>query len=347
MRQDDMYKTLRICSVCEEVRDFKTIVFEDGHGIHYKAGQYLTLVRFEGNEELRRSYSITSSPQLDEPLSIGVKRVENGIFSRLLVDHAKPGDELLTTGNGGFFVLPEEIKDYRQVFFFAAGSGITPVYSLIKTILFAIPHLSVVLVYSNASAEKTIFHSALHRLQEEFASRFYIEFLFSNNANLGKARLHRDTIFSLLNTYVDEKTQTLFYICGPESYMRLCTYTLQEAGIPPANIKKENFYFHEAMKHDASPPDNQTHTAIIYMKGKTYNVSVHYPDSILRAAKREGVILPYSCEAGQCGNCVAKCIKGEMWHSYNEVLTEKELLQGLVLTCVGHPVGGDVVLEIK
>src|SRR5437764_6277597 len=139
---NELYKTLRIKEIREEVKDFKTIVFEEGHGLSYKAGQYLTLVRFEGSEELRRSYSITSSPELNEPLSIGVKRVENGAFSRILVDRAKAGDEILTTGSGGFFVLPDDVASYRQVFFFAAGSGITPIYSLIKTALHSQTKLS-------------------------------------------------------------------------------------------------------------------------------------------------------------------------------------------------------------
>lgn len=346
-QQEGLYKKIHIREIRDEKPDFKLLFFEDGHHISYKAGQYLTLVRFEGGQELRRSYSITSSPVLNEPLSIGVKRVENGAFSRQLVDHARPGDELLTTGSGGFFVLPDDITPYRQLFFFAAGSGITPVYALIKTALHAYPLLKVVLVYSNASAEKAAFLQELQSLQAAFPSRFYLENLFSNNANLSRARLHRDLLFSYLQQFAgEEKARTLFYICGPESYMRLCTYTLQEAGVAPANIKKENFYFNDVARRDSRPPDKGSYTATLLLQEKEYTISVQYPDSILRAAKKQGLSLPYSCEAGRCGNCVAKCTKGNVWHSYNEVLTEKELAQGLVLTCVGHPVGGDVRLVI-
>ena len=344
--QQGLYHKLRIRAVKEEVKGFKTIIFEDGHGIAYKAGQYLTLVRFNGEEELRRSYSITSSPVLNEPLSIGVKRVENGAFSRVLVDHARPGDELLCTGSGGFFVLPDDATNEGKLFFFAAGSGITPIYSLIKTALHAYPSLQVVLVYSNASAEKAIFLHELQQLQQQFATRFLLETLFSNSPHLSRARLHRDLIFSFVNQYVKQERKTLFYICGPEAYMRLCTYTLQEFGVPSSSIRKENFYFSEVKKRDASPPDKHDHTAVIRLQQAEYRIAVRYPDSILRAAKKTGLSLPYSCEAGRCGNCVAKCVQGTVWHSYNEVLTDKELQQGLVLTCVGHPVGGDVVLEI-
>jgi ferredoxin-NADP reductase len=342
-----LYKTLRIKEVIEEVKDFKTIVFEDGHGITYKAGQYLTLVRFEGAEELRRSYSITSSPSLNEPLAIGVKRVDNGAFSRTLVDRAKPGDEMLTTGAGGFFVLPDDVQRYEQIFFFASGSGITPAYSLIKTILYTLPSLSVVLIYSNASPEKTIFLQALQILKEEFAERFQPEFLFSNAVDLSKARLHRPLIFSFLHRYrATENDKALFYICGPESYMRLCVYALEEAAVKTAQIKRENFYLPAAAKRDAAPPDRNDHNVVIRTRSSVYNVRVRYPDSILKAAKKEGIALPYSCESGRCGNCVARCVSGAVWHAYNEVLTEEELKKGLVLTCVGHPVGGDVAIEI-
>ena len=344
---EELYKTLRIKEVLEEVKHFKTIVFEDGHGVSYKAGQYLTLVRTIAGEEVRRSYSIVSSPYLNEPLSIGVKRVENGAFSRVLIDRAKPGEEVLTTGSGGFFILPDDLQAFRQLFFFAAGSGITPVLSIIKTALHQHPHITVILIYSNAAAEKAVYLSKLQALVETFPGRFHLENLFSNTANLSRARLHRDLIFTFLQQYVGADTgKTLFYICGPESYMRLCTYTLQEAGITPALIRKENFYFNDVARRDANPPDKEDHYATIHIGQRQHQIRVHYPDSILKAAKKAGLLLPYSCEAGRCGNCVARCAKGTVWHSYNEVLTEKELKQGLVLTCVGHPVGGDVELSI-
>ena len=115
---------------------------------------------------------------------------------------------------------------------------------------------------------------------------------------------------------------------------------------PRSRSKKENFYFSDVVKRDSAPPDKGDREAIIHFGKKTIQFTVSYPDSILKAAKKAGFVLPYSCEAGRCGNCVARCRQGEVWHSYNEVLTEKELSQGLVLTCVGHPNGGNIELEI-
>jgi ring-1,2-phenylacetyl-CoA epoxidase subunit PaaE len=343
----DLYKTLNIQTVKEIGEGFKTFSFNKGHGITYRSGQYLTLVNHSHNEEIRRSYSITSSPVLNEPLSIGVKRIENGFFSRLLVDDAIEGDELITIGAGGLFVLPDDINNYKQVFFFAAGSGITPVYSLIKTLLYAHADLDVVLIYSNASENKTVFLHELKMLEENFSERFHIKFLFSNVVHLSKARLHRKLLEEFLNELsVADYAQTLFYICGPESYMRLCTYTLQENDVPKANIKREDFVINAIRKRDAFPPDKNTHTVVLKLNNEKIEFPVYYPDSILQAAKKANIALPYSCEAGRCASCVSKCIEGKVWHSYNEVLTAKDIQQGLILTCVGHPVDGDVKLEI-
>lgn len=337
------YSKVVVRSIHEERKDFKTFVLVSENQINYKAGQYLTLVYNPGPDEIRRSYSITSSPLLHEPLTIGVKRMDNGFFSRLLVDNTRVGDEFFTTGTGGLFLLPDDPSAFRQIIFLAAGSGITPVFSLIKTLLHFFPSVQVFLLYSNASPEKAIFLDSLLQLAGQF-SQFRCEFLFSNNPDLNKARLNRDYLFSFLEKKV-ETANSLFYICGPESYNRMCTYLLQERGVRVERIRKENFLV-PASRPLSLPPDKNHHRAFIQFGHDQFTVDVNYPDSILRSAKKQNIILPYSCETGRCGNCVARCTSGSIWHSYNEVLTEKDLAAGLVLTCTGHPVGGDVTLEI-
>lgn len=342
-----LYRTLTIQRIKEEIKDFKTFVFESSQGIDYKAGQYLTFIYKDQQEELRRSYSIISSPVLNEPLAIGVKRMDNGFFSRQLIDRALPGDKLITIGAGGFFTLPANINSCVQLFFFAAGSGITPIYCLLKTALHLHRHLRVVLVYSNPSLQKTIFYSELKQLAEKFTGRFYTEFLFSNLPDLTQARLHKDLLLQLVEKYsVASFSKTLFYICGPESYMRMCTYALQEEKVPKENIKRENFIVELKAILQPAPPDKETHTAFIRYGGYEYKLAVPYPLSILQAAKKQGIELPYSCETGKCGSCAAKCISGKIWLSYNEVLTEKDIKEGLTLTCVGHPNNSDVTIEI-
>lgn len=342
-----LYHALTIKAIREEVPGFKTFVLEGERPLAYKAGQYITLVDTSTGGEVRRSYSIASAPTLGEPLTIGVKRVENGHLSRLLVDRSRVGDALLTTGAGGLFTLPEEIAAYRQLFFLAAGSGITPIFSLLKTALHDHPHLQVVLIYSNASREKVLFREHLEALAKQHPQRLHIEFLYSDAPDLLRARLYRELLLQFLNTLsIAPPSDTLYYICGPESYMRMCLYTLQASGVPPENIRRENFVIQRIRPPKAAPPDLGAHEVALQLFGKEYRFPVQYPDSILSAALKQGLSMPYSCEVGRCGNCVARCTGGKVWLSYNEVLTDKDLTQGLILTCVAHPVEGDVRVEI-
>lgn len=345
-KEKSLFKTIVIAEIREEVNGFKTFVFAD-NDIKYKAGQYLTLVHRNNNEEVRRSYSITSSPDLKEPLSIGIKRIENGFLSRRLIDHAQPGDRLITTGAGGLFVLPNDIHQYKQLIFLAAGSGITPIFSLIKTALHLYHHLHILLIYSNASPGTTIFLHPLQQLQKQYPNNFKIEFLFSNNQDLTKARLYKTLLETFLKTHVVAPfSQTLFYICGPLAYMRMCSYVLQEAHVPAANIKKENFIIERTHPVLLVPPDKAEHKVTITIGQQQFQFKTSYPDTILQAAKKQGISLPFSCETGRCGNCVATCTKGKVWLSNNEVLTTKDLANGLTLTCVGYPLHGDVALTI-
>lgn len=342
-----LYQPVIIEKINQQVEGFKTFTFKEDHGIQYKAGQYLTFARQTTHEDIRRSYSIVSAPLLNEPLTIGVKRIENGVFSRALIDHAKIGDELLTTGAGGLFTLPDDTSNIQQIFFLAAGSGITPVYSLVKTVLHFHPHLHVVLIFSNPSPQKTIFFSQLNQLNQKFTERFHLQFLFSNSVDLSIARLNRELLVQLTKAHsICGFDKTLFYLCGPEAYMRMCTYTLQEEKVPKENIRKENFIMQARQPPKKEPPDKKAHLVTIQYGNENYQLNVRYPNTILQAAKKQNLILPYSCETGRCGNCAAKCIRGKVWLSYNEVLTEKDLQNGLTLTCVGHPVDGDVLLKI-
>jgi len=140
--------------------------------------------------------------------------------------------------------------------------------------------------------------------------------------------------------------KTLFYTCGPFDYMRMVTIKLLAEGVPAANIRKENFVIFKTVIK-ATPPDQSKHIVTIKSNNKTDKIAVQYPDTILQAAKKNGINIPYSCEAGRCGTCAATCISGKVWMSYNEVLLDEEIAKGRVLTCVGYPVEGDVELSLS
>jgi ring-1,2-phenylacetyl-CoA epoxidase subunit PaaE len=284
---------------------------------------------------------------IQEPLFIGIKRIPNGNFSRLLFDYAKPGDILVTPGAAGVFTLPDDISNYRQLFFFAAGSGIIPMFSLIKTLLYSRPSTKLVLIYSNKSVVLATFYQELNRLQAQFPDNLHIEFLFSNTEDLFRARLHADLVSVFLETLaINSLDSCLYYICGPEAYMRFCTFILQGYHIPAENIKKEIFHTARPAAR-IEPPDKSAYRVAITKGNTEYDLEVQYPTTILQAARKHGIDISYSCEVGRCGNCMATCTRGKVWMSYNEVLTERELAKGLILTCTGYPVGGDVSIRVE
>ncbi len=340
------YKQLIIEKITEETKNFKTFVFREGHDLEYQAGQFITLVGNNGFREIRRSYSITSSPYLQEPLCIAVKRIDNGFFSRNLVDRARVGDTLYTTGAAGFFRLPENIRSFTSIFFFAAGSGIAPIFSLLKTVIHLYPGITVYLIYSNKSVETTAFYKDLKNLELKYPDQLHIDFLYSSESDLRRARLNRELLVEFLTINRFDREKTLFYTCGPETYMRMIFFLLVEEGFNNDLIKKEDFNPGNKKLKPRMPPDKNNYNVQLELNGKTYHFPVKYPDSILQAAQKLKLNLPYSCETGKCGSCAALCTSGKVWLSNNEVLTDKDLAQGLTLTCTGHPQNGDVVLKI-
>ena len=340
-------KKLRIKEIIKETKETKTFILEspEGSDIDYKAGQFLTIIFDTPFGEQRRNYSLSSSPDLNEPFSITVKRIANGVFSRKMTDTVQPGDLLTTIGAGGFFTLPGDISSCQQLFLLAAGSGITPVFSLLKTVLHKYPQIKVLLIYSNHSKDDTIFYNALQQLQLRYPDQLQVEWLFSNAFDHRKARLSNWLLGELLKKYIAVPLpKCLFYLCGPFDYMRMITITLLSAGVSMANIRKEEFVM-IAPAIPTQPPDISTRRIKVVLNKEQYQFDSVYPQTILQAAKQAGVELPYSCETGRCGTCAAVCTSGVVWMKYNEVLTESDIRKRIVLTCTGYPVHGNVELD--
>jgi ring-1,2-phenylacetyl-CoA epoxidase subunit PaaE len=340
-------KELRIRDSVQGTKDARTFVLEtvDGSSISYKAGQFLTFIFDTPAGEQRRNYSLSSAPVLNEPLSITIKRIPNGVFSRAMVDKARQGDRLTTIGASGFFTLPDDMRSIRQLFLLAAGSGITPVFSLLKTALHLYPGLVITLIYSNHSKEDAIFYEALHQLREEHPQQLQIEWLFSTAPDYTRARLGNWLLNGLLQKYrVAPLSSCLFYTCGPFDYMRMITITLLSAGVLPGHIRKEEFVIPQ-LRVELKPPDTSSRQVTVVLNKMQYRFSSEYPLTILQSAKRSGIELPYSCETGRCGTCAAVCKQGKVWMKYNEVLTGEDIQAKKVLTCTGYPIEGDVELD--
>ena len=217
---------------------------------------------------------------------------------------------------------------------------------MLKTALHDHPHLAVLLLYSNRSVAEALFLKELQVLARRFPQRLHLELFFSNNPVLYRARLHKELLETLVARHAPAApAHTLAYVCGPLNYMRMGTYGLHEAGLPLAHIRRELFSTGVAPKAPLVPLDTAPRRVTLTMRGQQHQLAVQYPHTILQAAKRQGLKLPYSCEVGQCGNCAVRCTRGQVWMSNNEVLTDRDLARGLVLTCTGYPVGGDVALN--
>lgn len=309
----------------------------------YLAGQFLTLVFNIKGREIRRSYSLCSSPDADEPLAIAIKRVENGEISRFLHHKTRIGDVLQALPpNGLFFYEPQqELK--RTVFLFAAGVGITPVFSIIKTALLTEHHSHIVLIYSSRSVDETLFYNQLNKLQEQHPARFKIIYVSSQAKNLLMARLNVFLIERIVKEDMKfDAKDAVFYTCGPIDYMVTCRITLLKLGFDISQIKRETFVLpeDEVDEDDMTEKevkDKNTYEVVLKLKGHEYKLAVPYFKTILHVALENKIDVPYSCRAGICSTCTATCVKGGVHMDYNEVLMDDEIAAGRVLVCTGHP----------
>ncbi len=345
--------TLRISKIIPQPNNNITFQLEPVAGGYppYKAGQFITLSFVFGEREIRRSYSLNSSPDNNEPLSITVKRVENGEISRLLHHTIVEGDVVNAMQPQGLFVYEPEPEKVRTLFLFAAGIGITPLYAILKTALVAESKSKVVLVYSNSTLESTPFRSELEHWADQFPDRLTIIWIYSDSKNLMKARLNRDYIYDIVKNHLfGSREEALFYTCGPVIYMDLCRFTLLGMGFGFDQIKRETFLLPENEEDDDDETEKKVDKAVyaikLYFQGETYILEVPYNKSILDVALEHKIKLPYSCRSGMCSTCIAQCIKGKVKMDYNEVLTDREVEQGRTLLCTSHPLEMDTEVEV-
>jgi ring-1,2-phenylacetyl-CoA epoxidase subunit PaaE len=328
--------TLRVIDIRPEAHNTKTIFVERTDGpLSYQAGQFLTLLVNTYGREHRRSYSFSTTPGIDPVAAITVKRVPNGEVSRYLLDHLRVGDILHTLPPAGRFTLDETAD---PLVFIAAGSGIVPIFSLLKTALALQSHHKIILITQQHDPAASPFHAQLHALTTAYGKDRlrWIEWLSVRDGRLNNWLLE-EWILTLLPP-VHHPSQTVlphFYLCGPPAFMRMAQFTLRLLGFPDEQIKKENF----TVEYVPPPPlltDTTPKQVTILRDDSPLHFEAVWPDTILQAAERQHISLPYSCRGGRCSTCTAKCLSGKVKMSINEVLTEKDLQEGLVLTCVGY-----------
>ena len=348
------YHDLTVKEIVQETSDAITIVFEQPENkIDYNSGQFLTLIIPINGKDVRRAYSLCSSKYVDDDLAVTVKRVEGGLMSNYLPDNLKVGDTVKVMEPMGTFTTQYDPHNKRHLIQFAGGSGITPMLSIIKSTLTQEPNSIVSLIYCNRNIDSIIFKEKLAEMETNYVGRLHVIHVLDDapmNWQGYSGLLSHEMLTTLFERIPDWGTdKTTYLMCGPEGMMKNVESLLDGMGIPKANVFKESFVQGTIDKPAAGEEQSEDiaerEVTIIY-DGEEHKVKVAPDTSILEAALDEDIDLPYSCQSGLCTACRGKCISGKVKLDEEEGLSEAELNDGYVLTCVGHPLTDDVVIEI-
>ncbi|MFS4466282.1 2Fe-2S iron-sulfur cluster-binding protein [Maribacter sp. 2210JD10-5] len=310
----------------------------------FTAGQYITIKKEIKGKELRRAYSISSSPK-KEHITIGIKKVDRGGFSDYANTKLAVGDTLeVMPPEGRFTFKPSDTP--KNIAAFAAGSGITPIMSIARTVLDGNPKNKMVLVYGNKSEEETMFYTDLAKLELEYPDRFFPYFTYSeskgDNALFG--RIDTSTVnYALKNKHADISFDG-YYLCGPEKMIHLVTDTLLNNDIPKDNIHFELFTATEIKEDMPVAADGET-TAIVVVDDEEFTLVMDKKTLILDAVLKENIDAPYSCQGGVCSSCIAKVTEGKATMVNNQILTDGEIEEGFILTCQAHPTTSTIKVD--
>lgn len=316
----------------------------------YQAGQYLTFSKVINGEEIRRSYSVCSSPYQSEMPVIAVKKVENGRMSTFMNDELKEGDLIDAMPPMGKFTLVPEASKSSHYVLFGGGSGITPLFSILLTVLDKEPLSKITLVYANRNEPSVIFAKELKKLEAENNDRLKIIYIYDNPVgewNGLKGYLTTPVIHLLLRQTVANPREAIYYICGPSPMMQLVKSSLEMAGIHADHIKTEYFTAVSAESKPAAvelESETDEHKVKVEVYGKQHEITVKPGETILSAAQDAGLEPPYSCTVGVCTTCRAKVLTGKVRMDEREGLSDAEIAEGYVLTCQSHPLTGNVEL---
>ena len=340
---------LQIKEVKRETPSAVSVVFnvpsELQSAYQFVAGQYINLKLTLDGQEIRRAYSICSSPESGE-LRIAIKAVQNGLFSKFANENLTVGDIIEVGQPEGKFTFEPQKDKQRNYAAFLAGSGITPVMSILKSVLHNEKDSSFVLIYGNKKPEETIFLEELQLLQQKYVGRFFVHFVYSQakveNELFG--RIDKATVNFVLNNKHKEKEFSKFYLCGPEEMITLVSTVLKENNVADKNIKFELFSASTSENKIASSHEGHTKiTVIVDNQETTFEMS--QKQTLLEAALKQGIDAPYSCQGGICSSCLARISKGTAEMKKNSILTDKELADGLILTCQAHPTSSEILVD--
>lgn len=351
------YYFLKVKEIEKETEEASTIHF--WHPINevvaYRPGQFLTLLLPSEDKKVRRSYSMSSSPYTDVSLAITIKRVPGGFASNFLLDTIKEGDVVEAMEPMGTFFPKQADDQTRQVVFIGAGSGITPLFSIAKSILMVEPESEVFLIYGSRNEESIIFKDKISKLEAKYGARFTVVHTLSQPSDFWtgeKGRLNKSHILKIMEKLPSlDKSQAEFFMCGPEDMMEEAHRAFSILGIPDNRIRKESFLTATAAQPGevTMEEDNSliTREITLFYEGAEYKLPVKPHETVLEAALNMDIDLPYSCQAGMCTACLGRCVSGKVHLDEEDALSQAELDEGFILTCVSHPMSDDVIIEVE
>jgi ring-1,2-phenylacetyl-CoA epoxidase subunit PaaE len=352
------FHRLKISDVRRETPDAVSIAFAVPPNLReaykFQPGQHLTLRMDKHGEDLRRSYSICTGLD-DGELRVAVKKMEGGVFSTLCNDlQFKPGDEIdVMTPQGRFGLVPDpaQARNYLAI---VAGSGITPVLSLLRSILKREPKSRFALIYGNRSTPDIIFKEALEDLKDRFVDRFVVHHVLSREQQdfaLFNGRIDGDKIGTMLKSFAAPSDIDHAFLCGPGGLIEEGKRALLSLGVPADRVHAE--YFSTDGLPVAPRPvvstksDSQEAVAVAHVTfdGSAYDLPMREGETIIDAGLRAGLELPFSCRGGMCCTCRAKLVSGEVRMETNYSLEPWEMQAGFVLTCQSHPLTKEVTVD--
>ena len=351
------FHKLKVAEVRRETPDAVSIAFavppELADDYRFHPGQHLTLRRDCDGQDIRRSYSICAGLD-DRELRVAVKKVPDGVFSTLCNEAIRPGDMIeVMTPQGRFGVMPDATAA-RNYLAIAAGSGITPILSLLRSVLTREPNSRFMLIYGNRTAKDIMFKEALEDLKDRFLGRLVVHHVLSRehqDIELFNGRIDGDKITTLLKSFAPASKIDHAFLCGPGAMIEDAKASLTRLGTPPGNIHIEYFSTDgvpvapRRVSHGAAAAETPVAHARITLHGSAYDIPMMEGETVIDAGERVGIEMPYSCRGGMCCTCRAKLVSGEVDMALNYSLEPWEMEAGYVLTCQARPLTKEIVVD--
>lgn len=339
------FHPLQIKNIVQETADAVSITFNIPDDLRktfsFIAGQYITIKATLKKKEIRRAYSICSSPKSGE-ITVAVKRIEGGNFSVFATTELKIDAILEVAAPEGKFILETASENTKNYIAFAAGSGVTPIMAMIKDVVDTEPNSKFTIVFGNKSSKSTLFFKELNLLKENNPNSLFITYLFSQEET-------KDAIFgridaSIVNSIIEKnKACDDVFLCGPEEMILTVKDALAQNNISEDKIHFELFTKKEGASKNTSL-NGETEITVI-LDDDTTSFTMQQSDNILKAALAKDLDAPYSCQGGVCSSCLAKITEGKAIMKNNNILSDEEVEQGYILTCEAHPTTSKIVID--